>query len=222
MILFYIQLSNVRNYTIGAKKIQNLYNIQTNKLNNLLNVLDATGLYNPVFCYHPSLGIAGNCRMCLVEVANRPKPIVACTALYENNLYTNIYSSYTKKAQEHVLEFLLLNHPLDCPICDQGGECDLQDNALKFGGLKSRFTQKKHSTVNFFISPLIQTVFTRCIHCTRCVRFVNEISSESFLGMLGRSVHSGISTYTTKAQECSSLTSNIAALCPVGKLYIIS
>ena len=183
-----------------------------------MNVIDKYGFSNPIFCYHPNLSISGNCRMCLIEVANRPKPIVACTSLFDSSINFNLNSSYTKIAQEQVMEFLLINHPLDCPICDQGGECDLQDNALKIGSYKNRFFFKKRGVFDIFISPLITTVFTRCIHCTRCIRFSTEISKENNLGMLGRSKYSRIGTYNNKNKKLSSLYTNIVGLCPVGFL----
>ena len=201
--------------TMGVKQDAMLNNLTTSN-NNIMNILDFNGLNNPIFCYHSALSISGNCRMCLIEVANRPKPIVACTALYEPSLYVNEKSPYTKKAQEYVIEFLLINHPLDCPICDQGGECDLQENALKKGSDKSRFFFNKRGVNNVYLSPLIQTAFTRCIHCTRCVRFNHEVSKEINLGMLGRSMSSTIGTYTKKKKKISNINSNIVALCPVG------
>jgi len=203
--------------TMGVK-LDTMLNNLTSSNNNIMNILDANGLTNPVFCYHSALSISGNCRMCLVEVANRPKPIVACTAMYEPSLYINEKSPYTKKAQEHVIEFLLLNHPLDCPICDQGGECDLQENALKKGSDKSRFFISKRGVNNTYFSPIVQTAFTRCIHCTRCVRFDAEISKDSNLGMLGRSNSATIGTYSSKLKKISNINSNLVALCPVGWL----
>jgi len=184
--------------------------------NNLMNILDKHGLFNPIFCYHPSLNISGNCRMCLIEVNNRPKPIVACTTLYDNNIQLNLNSIYTQMAQESVMELLLINHPLDCPICDQGGECDLQENALAIGAIKGRFFFRKRGVLDSFISPIVTTTFTRCIHCTRCIRFISEISKDTFLGMLGRSKKATIGSYTLKKRNISSIHSNIVGLCPVG------
>jgi len=188
-----------------------------------MNILDVYGYFNPIFCYHPSLSISGNCRMCLIEVANRPKPIVACTAIYDTLTFLNPISSYTKKAQEQVMEFLLINHPLDCPICDQGGECDLQDNSLRVGTTKSRFFFKKRGVNDIYISPIVSTVFTRCIHCTRCIRFLSEIENISFLGFLNRSNHSHISSYRHVA-VCPDVATKVATsgtlahVCPVGRL----
>jgi len=222
MILFLKKTNTNNNININKKlstmgvKIDTMLNNLTSSNNNIMNILDSNGLTNSIFCYHSALSISGNCRMCLVEVANRPKPIVACTAMYEPSLYVNEKSPYTKKAQEHVIEFLLLNHPLDCPICDQGGECDLQENAFKKGSDKSRFIFNKRGVNNSYLSPVIQTAFTRCIHCTRCVRFDNEVSRNGLLGMLGRSNSATIGTYSNKIKKVSNINSNIVALCPVG------
>lgn len=158
--------------------------------------------------------------MCLVELKNSPKPIVSCamsakSCLANGDVYTN--SSLVKKARENVLEFLLLNHPLDCPICDQGGECDLQDQSLFFGLTKKRFYNFKRVVLNKNIGPIVKTVMTRCIHCTRCVRFAAEIAGAEDIGMFGRGLDSEIGTYVEKLFQ-SELSGNVIDLCPVGAL----
>jgi NADH-quinone oxidoreductase chain G len=178
------------------------------------------GLNIPHYCYHKSLSISGNCRMCLIELANSPKPIVSCSmsaksSLMNNKIFTN--SPLVKKARENVLEFLLLNHPLDCPICDQGGECDLQDQSFFFGLSKKRFYNYKRIVTDKNIGPVVKTVMTRCIHCTRCVRFASEIAGIDDLGMFGRGINSEIGTYINKTFQ-SELSGNIIDLCPVGAL----
>ena len=166
------------------------------------------------------MSISGNCRMCLVELKNSPKPIVSCamnakSCLANGDIYTN--SPLVKKARENVLEFLLLNHPLDCPICDQGGECDLQDQSLFFGLTKKRFFNFKRVVLNKNIGPIVKTVMTRCIHCTRCVRFATEIAGTEDIGMFGRGLGSEIGTYVEKLFQ-SELSGNVIDLCPVGAL----
>lgn len=178
------------------------------------------GINIPHYCYHKSLSISGNCRMCLIELANSPKPIVSCSmsaksSLMNNKIFTN--SPLVKKARENVLEFLLLNHPLDCPICDQGGECDLQDQSFFFGLSKKRFYNYKRIVTDKNIGPIVKTVMTRCIHCTRCVRFASEIAGIDDLGMFGRGINSEIGTYVTKTFQ-SELSGNVIDLCPVGAL----
>jgi len=174
----------------------------------------------PHYCYHKELSIAGNCRMCLIELKNSPKPIVSCalstkTSLINSEIFTN--SPLVKKSRENVLEFLLLNHPLDCPICDQGGECDLQDQALFFGFGKKRFYNYKKTVTNKNLGAIVKTVMTRCICCTRCVRFACEIAGVKNLGVLGRGVKSEIGNYIKKV-FLSELSGNIIDLCPVGAL----
>merc|ERR1712127_1140093 len=174
----------------------------------------------PHYCYHKNLSISGNCRMCLVELKNSPKPVVSCamsakSCLNNNEVYTN--SPLVKKARENILEFLLLNHPLDCPICDQGGECDLQDQSFFFGFSKKRFFNFKRVVTDKNIGPIVKTVMTRCIHCTRCVRFASEIAGVEDMGMFGRGLHSEIGTYVTKTFQ-SELSGNVIDLCPVGAL----
>ncbi|MCP4091350.1 MAG: 2Fe-2S iron-sulfur cluster binding domain-containing protein, partial [Gammaproteobacteria bacterium] len=137
----------------------------------LIDVADAAGIKIPRFCYHKKLSIAASCRMCLVDVANIPKPVPACATQIADGMTVNTHSARTLDAQKAVMEFLLINHPLDCPVCDQGGECELQDIALGYGGDVSRFTEEKRIVIDKDIGPLIETEMTRCIHCTRCVRF---------------------------------------------------
>jgi len=179
------------------------------------------GIDIPHYCYHQTLSISGNCRMCLVELKGSMKPIVSCSMSAKGSLspntqlYTN--SPLVKKARENVLEFLLLNHPLDCPICDQGGECDLQDQSLFFGFTKKRFYTLKRIVTDKNIGPVVKTVMTRCIHCTRCVRFATEIAGVEDLGVFGRGMNSEIGTYVEKAFQ-SELSGNIIDLCPVGAL----
>ena len=159
--------------------------------------------------------------MCLIEVKNSPKPVVSCTigakAILDNEgaIYTN--SPLVKKARENIMEFLLLNHPLDCPICDQGGECDLQDQALFFGFSKKRFYSLKRVVTEKNLGPIVKTVMTRCIHCTRCVRFATEVAGVENLGMFGRGLNSEIGTYVETSFN-SELSGNIIDLCPVGAL----
>jgi len=191
------------------------------KINNkisLIAYLIANGVTIPHYCYHDKLPIAGNCRVCLVELKNSIKPVVSCatnasSVVYNNKMYHD--SALIKKARENILEFLLLNHPLDCPICDQGGDCDLQDQSLFFGVTKRRFYNFKRVVSDKNLGPIIKTVMTRCIHCTRCVRFAIEIAGASNLGIFGRGNHSEIGTYINKIFQ-SELSGNIIDLCPVG------
>lgn len=188
--------------------------------NSNISVLEAcklVGISIPRFCYHEILSIAGNCRMCLVEIQNSIKPVAACALPISNNLYIFIDTPLVKKARENVIEFLLLNHPLDCPICDQGGECDLQDQAKIFGNLKTRFFFNKKSVKDKFISPFIDTIMTRCIHCTRCVRFDKEFTNQESLGTINRGTLTEISNYDNSL-FFSELSGNIIDLCPVGAL----
>ena len=186
----------------------------------LIEYCETLGINIPHYCYHKNLSISGNCRMCLIELKNSPKPIVSCamnakSCLANGDIFTN--SSLVKKARENVLEFLLLNHPLDCPICDQGGECDLQDQSLFFGLTKKRFYSFKRVIIDKNIGPIVKTVMTRCIHCTRCVRFATEIAGVEDIGMFGRGLDSEIGTYIEKIFQ-SELSGNVIDLCPVGAL----
>lgn len=183
----------------------------------VLHACESVGVEIPRFCYHERLLIAGNCRMCLVEVANSPKPVAACAIPVMPSMEISTNSPLVKKARESVLEFLLVNHPLDCPICDQGGECDLQDQTMVFGSDRSRFYDMKRSVEDKDCGPLIKTIITRCIHCTRCVRFASEIAGVSDLGTTGRGREVEIGTYVSKSIS-TGLSGNLIDLCPVGFL----
>merc|ERR1719445_1800776 len=179
------------------------------------------GVEIPRFCYHDRLSIAGNCRMCLVEVEKSAKPVAACAMPVMNGWKVHTNSNFTRKAREGVMEFLLVNHPLDCPICDQGGECDLQDQSMSFGTDRSRFTDNdflgKRAVEDKNLGPLVKTVMTRCIHCTRCVRFSSEVAGVEDLGTTGRGNNMQIGTYVDK-MLLSELSGNVIDLCPVGAL----
>ena len=183
----------------------------------LIDVADSAGIDIPRFCYHPKLSVAANCRMCLVEVKGGRKPVPACATPVTDGMIVNTQSETTKAAQKSVMEFLLINHPLDCPICDQGGECELQDVSLEFGSDISRYTVAKRVVEEKDIGPLVNTDLTRCIHCTRCVRFGKEIAGVQELGMTGRSEFSEIGTFVEKSMD-SELSGNVIDLCPVGAL----
>jgi NADH-quinone oxidoreductase subunit G len=183
----------------------------------LIEVTDAAGIPIPRFCYHKHLSIAANCRMCLVEVEKAPKPLPACATPVANGMKVFTRSPLARAAQKGTMEFLLINHPLDCPICDQGGECELQDVAMGYGGDVSRFTERKRVVPDPDIGPLVATDMTRCIHCTRCVRFGDEIAGLRELGATGRGEHTKIGTYVKHAMT-SELSGNVIDLCPVGAL----
>jgi NADH-quinone oxidoreductase chain G len=201
------------NHDLESKKISNSVS--------LLEYLESIGLTIPHYCYERRLSISGNCRMCLVEVKGSPKPVISCATSAKSCLtkgsevYTN--SPLVKKAREAVLEFLLVNHPLDCPICDQGGECDLQDQSFFYGSTKKRFYNLKRVVSNKNLGPVVKTVMTRCIHCTRCVRFAEEVAGVADLGTFGRGSNSEIGTYVKKNFQ-SELAGNVIDLCPVGAL----
>ena len=183
-------------------------------------VMDAARLANiyvPHFCYHRKLSIAANCRMCLVQVEKAPKPLPACATPVTNGMKVMTHSEQAVTAQKGVMEFLLINHPLDCPICDQGGECQLQDLAVGYGASGSQYEEDKRVVVNKNLGPLISTDMTRCIHCTRCVRFGQEIAGVMELGMIGRGEHAEIITFVGKTVD-SELSGNVIDLCPVGAL----
>jgi len=183
-------------------------------------VMDAAnrlGIYVPHFCYHRKLSIAANCRMCLVQVEKAPKPLPACATPVMKGMKVWTHSDLAVDAQKGVMEFLLINHPLDCPICDQGGECQLQDLAVGYGASGSRYEEDKRVVVNKNLGPLVSTDMTRCIHCTRCVRFGQEIAGIMELGMIGRGEHAEIITFVGKTVD-SELSGNVIDLCPVGAL----
>ena len=199
-----------------------LININGNQIQVMSNmsILQACELANvsiPRFCYHERLSIAGNCRMCLVEVEKMPKLQASCAMPVMPNMSIKTETFAVKKAREGVLEFLLVNHPLDCPVCDQGGECDLQDQSLVYGGDRGRFREFKRAVEDKYCGPLIKTVMTRCIHCTRCVRFANEVVGVPEFGTSGRGNSIEIGTYIEKVFS-SELSGNVIDLCPVGAL----
>ena len=171
----------------------------------------------PRFCYHEKLSIAGNCRMCLVEMEKSPKPIASCAMPAAEGMNIKTNTEFIEKARKGVMEFLLANHPLDCPVCDQGGECDLQDQSMYYGVDKSRFVENKRQVKEKYMGPLIKTQMTRCIHCTRCVRFATEVAGVPEIGAIGRGENMEITTYLEKAME-SELSANVIDLCPVGAL----
>ena len=183
----------------------------------VLQACEQAGVEIPRFCYHERLSIAGNCRMCLVEMEKSPKPIASCAMPAANGMNIKTNTPLVEKARKGVMEFLLVNHPLDCPVCDQGGECDLQDQSMYYGVDKSRFKENKRHVPEKYMGPLIKTQMTRCIHCTRCVRFATEVAGVPELGAIGRGEDMQITTYLEKAME-SELSANVVDLCPVGAL----
>ncbi len=183
----------------------------------LIEVADQAGIDIPRFCYHKHLTVAANCRMCMVEVEKAPKPLPACATPVMDGMKVHTHSELALDAQKGTMEFLLINHPLDCPVCDQGGECELQDIAVGYGSDVSRFTERKRVVKDKNIGPLVSTDMTRCIHCTRCVRFGNEIAGVSELGATGRGEFMEIGTYVEKSLS-SELSGNVIDLCPVGAL----
>src|SRR6266566_2772314 len=183
----------------------------------LIQVTDANGIYIPRFCYHDKLSIAANCRMCLVEVEKAPKPLPACATPVMDGMIVRTQSDKARGAQKSSMEFLLINHPLDCPICDEGGECQLQDLALGYGKDVSRYSETKRVVFNKNIGPLISTEMTRCIHCTRCVRFGEELAGIMEFGGLGRGEHMEIRTFLDRSVD-SEISGNVIDLCPVGAL----
>ncbi|MBL6642275.1 MAG: NADH-quinone oxidoreductase subunit G [PS1 clade bacterium] len=183
----------------------------------IMQACEEAGAEIPRFCYHERLSVAGNCRMCLVEVENAPKPVASCAMPVAPDMVVSTTSETVKTAREGVMEFLLINHPLDCPICDQGGECDLQDQALGFGGDASRFDDNKRAVENKNMGPLVKTIMTRCIHCTRCVRFAQEVAGVPEIGAIGRGEDTEITTYLEASLD-SEMSGNVIDLCPVGAL----
>ena len=183
----------------------------------VMQACELVGIEIPRFCYHDKLSIAGNCRMCLVEMEKSPKPIASCAMPAAEGMKILTNTKNVENARKGVMEFLLINHPLDCPICDQGGECDLQDQALHYGFDKSRYEENKRAVKNKHLGPLVSTIMTRCIHCTRCVRFSTEVAGVDDLGLLGRGESAEITTYLEKTIK-SELSGNVIDLCPVGAL----
>src|SRR5581483_6046015 len=191
----------------------------------LLQACEAAGAEIPRFCFHERLSIAGNCRMCLVELKGSPKPVASCAWNVRDCRpgpkgeppEVNTRTPMVRKAREGVMEFLLINHPLDCPICDQGGECDLQDQAMAYGVDSSRYQENKRAVEDKYIGALVKTIMNRCIQCTRCIRFTTEVAGVSELGAIGRGEDMEITTYLEQAMT-SELQGNVVDLCPVGAL----
>ena len=183
----------------------------------LIEVADANGIAIPRFCYHEKLSVAANCRMCLVEVEKAPKPLPACATPVNDGMVVRTRSPLARRAQQNVMEFLLINHPLDCPICDQGGECELQDVSMGYGRSDSRYGDSKRAVPDRDVGPLVATIMTRCIHCTRCVRFLDEIAGTHEMGGIGRGDRTEIGTFIQRSID-SELSGNIIDICPVGAL----
>ncbi len=183
----------------------------------LIEVADANGIAIPRFCYHEKLSVAANCRMCLVEVEKAPKPLPACATPVNDGMVVHTRSPLARRAQQNVMEFLLINHPLDCPICDQGGECELQDVSMGYGRSDSRYADSKRAVPDRDVGPLVATIMTRCIHCTRCVRFLDEIAGTHEMGGIGRGDRTEIGTFVERSID-SELSGNIIDICPVGAL----
>ncbi len=183
----------------------------------VLQACEKAGFEIPRFCYHEKLSIAGNCRMCLVEIEKSPKPIASCAMPAAEGMNIKTNTAFVEKSRKGVMEFLLANHPLDCPVCDQGGECDLQDQSMFYGIDKSRYKENKRYVPDKYMGPLIKTQMTRCIHCTRCIRFATEIAGVTELGAIGRGEDMQITTYLEKSMD-SELSANVIDLCPVGAL----
>ncbi len=203
---------NLINITINNREYQ------VRGTSSILKACEEFSIEVPRFCYHEKLSVAGNCRMCLVEVEKSPKPVVSCAMPISKGMVIYTNTPLVQKARESVLEFLLINHPLDCPICDQGGECDLQDEALQYGSDRGRFfADFKRSVEDKDCGPVIKTIMTRCIHCTRCVRFVAEIAGQETMGAFGRGSETEIGTYVQTFVK-TELSGNLVDLCPVGAL----
>ncbi len=199
------------------KIIINGKEIEFEKGMTVLQACELADVEIPRFCYHEKLSIAGNCRMCLVEMEKSAKPIASCAMPATEGMIIKTNTTLVEKARKGVMEFLLANHPLDCPVCDQGGECDLQDQSMYYGVDKSRFIENKRLVKEKYMGPLIKTQMTRCIHCTRCVRFATEVAGVPEIGAIGRGENMEITTYLEKAME-SELSANVIDLCPVGAL----
>ena len=183
----------------------------------VLQACEQAGVEIPRFCYHERLSIAGNCRMCLVEMEKSPKPIASCAMPAAEGMVIKTNTEKVDKARKGVMEFLLANHPLDCPVCDQGGECDLQDQSMFYGIDKSRYKENKRHVPEKYMGPLIKTQMTRCIHCTRCIRFATEVAGVPELGAIGRGENMQITTYLEKSMV-SEMSANVIDICPVGAL----
>jgi NADH-quinone oxidoreductase subunit G len=183
----------------------------------VLQACEQAGVEIPRFCYHERLSVAGNCRMCLVEISpGPPKPQASCALPVAEGMEIKTNTPMVERARKGVMEFMLINHPLDCPICDQGGECDLQDQAMAYGNDGSRYAENKRAVEEKYMGPLVKTIMTRCIHCTRCVRFSSEVGGVDAIGLLNRGEHAEISTLEEAIH--SELSGNIIDLCPVGAL----
>ena len=185
----------------------------------VLQACEAAGKEIPRFCYHERLSIAGNCRMCLVEIEKAPKPVASCGYPVMDGMVVRTDTEVVRRARRAVMEFLLINHPLDCPICDQGGQCDLQDLAFSYGSDHSRYAESKRAVQDKYLGPLVKTVMTRCILCTRCVRFASEVAGVSELGATSRGENMEITTYVEKALT-SELSGNLIDICPVGGAHL--
>jgi len=183
----------------------------------VLQACEKAGVEIPRFCYHEKLSIAGNCRMCLVEIEKSPKPVASCAMPAAEGMNIKTNTEFVEKARKGVMEFLLANHPLDCPVCDQGGECDLQDQSMFYGVDKSRYKENKREVSEKNMGPLIKTQMTRCIHCTRCIRFATEVAGVTEIGAIGRGEDMEITTYLEQSMQ-SELSANVVDLCPVGAL----
>ena len=183
----------------------------------VLQACEKAGFEIPRFCYHEKLSIAGNCRMCLVEIEKSPKPVASCAMPATEGMNIKTNTEFVEKARKGVMEFLLANHPLDCPVCDQGGECDLQDQSMFYGVDKSRYKENKRKVTEKNMGPLIKTQMTRCIHCTRCIRFATEVAGVPEIGAIGRGEDMEITTYLEESMQ-SELSANVIDLCPVGAL----
>ena len=199
------------------KIIINEKEVEFEKGMTVLQACELADVEIPRFCYHEKLSIAGNCRMCLVEMEKSPKPIASCAMPAAEGMNIKTNTPFVEKARKGIMEFLLANHPLDCPVCDQGGECDLQDQSLYYGVDKSRFAENKRDVKEKYMGPLIKTQMTRCIHCTRCVRFATEVAGVPEIGAIGRGENMEITTYLEKSMD-SELSANVIDLCPVGAL----
>ncbi len=191
--------------------------VEINKGATILQACEKAGIDVPRFCYHERLSIAGNCRMCLVEVEKSPKLVASCAMGATDGMKVFTNTATVRKAREGILELLLINHPLDCPICDQGGECDLQDQALVYGSDRGRFNEFKRAVIDKNCGPIVKTIMTRCIHCTRCIRFATEVAGVPLLGTSGRGNQMEVGTYITRLFN-SEISGNVVDLCPVGAL----